>query len=92
MKFNEVQKYVTNLRYIFSLEPLVISESIFQQQPQELKNMIIDAGKKASEHSVMFLLEKEHQIRRALEQKGMVLRTSRWRANLERTSDEIGLA
>ena len=34
--------------------------------------MIIDAGKKASEHSVMFLLEKEHQIRRALEQKGMV--------------------
>ncbi len=72
MQFNEVQKYVTNLRYIFSLEPLVISESIFQQQPQELKNMIVDAGKKASEHSVMFLLEKEHQIRRALEQKGMV--------------------
>ncbi len=32
MKFNEVQKYVTNIRYIFSLEPLIISESIFQQQ------------------------------------------------------------
>ena len=30
MKFDEVQDYVTNLRYVFSLEPLVISESTFQ--------------------------------------------------------------
>ena len=30
MKFYEVQKYITTIRYIFSLEPLVISEAIFQ--------------------------------------------------------------
>lgn len=37
MKFNEVQKYVTNIRYIFSLEPLIISESVFQQQSPEMQ-------------------------------------------------------
>ena len=30
MKFYEVQKYVTNIRYIFSIEPLIISEQVFQ--------------------------------------------------------------
>ena len=37
MKFNEVQKYVTNIRYIFSLEPLVISEQVFQSQKPEVR-------------------------------------------------------
>jgi len=32
MKFYEVQKYVTNIRYLFSLEPLIISEALFQKQ------------------------------------------------------------
>ena len=35
MKFYEVQKYVTNIRYIFSIEPLIISEQVFQELSEE---------------------------------------------------------
>ncbi|KJY68285.1 C4-dicarboxylate ABC transporter substrate-binding protein [Vibrio coralliilyticus] len=72
MKFNEVQKYVTNIRYIFSLEPLIISESIFQQQSPEMQKIILDAGKEATEHSFAYLQETESKIRKDLQDKGMV--------------------
>ncbi|MGO2280956.1 MULTISPECIES: TRAP transporter substrate-binding protein [Vibrio] len=72
MKFNEVQKYVTNIRYIFSLEPLIISESVFQQQSPNIQKMILDAGKEATAHSFTFLKNTESSIRNDLEKKGMV--------------------
>ena len=54
MKFDEVQKYITNIRYLFSLEPLIVSESIFQQQSPEIQQAILDAGMEATEHSYAF--------------------------------------
>ncbi|WP_407701143.1 TRAP transporter substrate-binding protein [Vibrio nigripulchritudo] len=73
MKFNEVQKYITNIRYIFSIEPLIVSESIFQEQPKEVQEAILTAGKEATEHSYQFLLESEDKIRKDLVAKGMVI-------------------
>lgn len=72
MKFNEVQKYVTNIRYIFSLEPLIVSETVFQQQTPEMQKIILEAGKEATEHSFAYLQETESKIRKDLEDKGMV--------------------
>lgn len=71
MKFNEVQKYITNIRYIFSLEPLIISEQVFQSQTPEIQQMILDAGMEATEHSYNFLLETEDRIRDELVAAGM---------------------
>lgn len=71
MKFNEVQKYVTNLRYVFSLEPLIVSESVFKRQPADVQKAILDAGAEASEHSYRWLLETEDKIRKELVAKGM---------------------
>ena len=71
MKFNEVQKYVTNIRYIFSLEPLVISEQVFQSQKPEVQKAILEAGQAATEHSYQYLLETEEKIRAELVAKGM---------------------
>ncbi|PKF81569.1 C4-dicarboxylate ABC transporter substrate-binding protein [Vibrio sp. vnigr-6D03] len=73
MKFNEVQKYVTNIRYIFSIEPLIVSESIFQEQSKDIQEAILAAGKEATEHSYQFLLESEDRIRKDLVAKGMVI-------------------
>ncbi|KJY78665.1 C4-dicarboxylate ABC transporter substrate-binding protein [Vibrio nigripulchritudo] len=73
MKFNEVQKYITNIRYIFSIEPLIVSESIFQEQSKEVQEAILAAGKEATEHSYQFLLESEDKIRKDLVAKGMVI-------------------
>ena len=71
MKFYEVQKYITNLRYIFSLEPLVISEALFQKQSPEMQKTILRAGKDAMEHERQFILLKEDEIKRELVKKGM---------------------
>jgi tripartite ATP-independent transporter DctP family solute receptor len=71
MKFNEVQKYVTNIRYIFSLEPLVISEQVFQSQKADVQKAILEAGQAATEHSYQYLLETEEKIRAELVAKGM---------------------
>lgn len=71
MKFNEVQKYITNVRYLFSLEPLIVSESVFQDQKPEVQKAILEAGQEATEHSYKYLLETEEKIKKDLAAKGM---------------------
>lgn len=71
MKFYEVQKYITNLRYIFSLEPLIVSESVFQSQKPEVQQAILEAGKEATLHSEQYIKDTEGQIKKELEEKGM---------------------
>jgi tripartite ATP-independent transporter DctP family solute receptor len=71
MKFYEVQKYITNLRYIFSIEPLVVSESLFQDLSKEDQQAVLDAGKAATAFSAGFLKETEDRIKKELAEKGM---------------------
>ena len=71
MKFNEVQKHITNIRYVFSLEPLIVSEAVFKRQPADVQKAILDAGAEASEHSYKWLLETEDKIKKDLVAKGM---------------------
>lgn len=73
MKFNEVQKHITNVRYLFSLEPLIVSESVFKRQPPDVQKAILEAGAEASEHSYQWLLDTEDKIRKDLTAKGMVI-------------------
>lgn len=71
MKFYEVQKYVTNLRYIFSIEPLVISEQVFQGLSSADQEIILKAGEMATAASAQFLRDKEAEIKEILIEKGM---------------------
>ncbi|UXU76418.1 MULTISPECIES: TRAP transporter substrate-binding protein [unclassified Paracoccus (in: a-proteobacteria)] len=71
MKFDEVQKYITNLRYIFSIEPLIISESLFQSLSPEEQQQVLEAGQAATAHSARFLREEEAKIKEQLVQRGM---------------------
>ncbi|PSJ41380.1 C4-dicarboxylate ABC transporter substrate-binding protein [Zobellella endophytica] len=71
MKFDEVQKYVTNIRYLFSIEPLIVSESVFQSQTPEVQQAILDAGQAATEHGAQWLVEQEDKIRAELTSRGM---------------------
>lgn len=71
MKFNEVQKYVTNIRYVFSLEPLIVSEAVFKKQPADVQKAILEAGAEATESSYKYLLATEDKIRKELVAKGM---------------------
>ncbi len=71
MKFDEVQKYITNIRYLFSLEPLIISEQVFQSQSPEMQAIILEAGLEATEHSFTYLNETEKAIKEQLSAAGM---------------------
>lgn len=73
MKFYEVQKYVTTIRYIFSLEPLVISESVFQDMKPELQKAVLEAGQEATLFSEQYLKDSEAAIIEDLTSKGMVI-------------------
>ena len=71
MKFYEVQKYVTNIRYIFSIEPLIISEMVFQDLDEETQGWMIEAGQTATQHSAEHLRKSEAAIREDLIARGM---------------------
>ena len=71
MKFYEVQKYITNIRYIFSIEPLIVSESVFQDLDEETQQMLIEAGKTATMHSAEHLRKSEAAIKEDLAARGM---------------------
>ncbi|MBM1174781.1 TRAP transporter substrate-binding protein [Microvirga arabica] len=71
MKFDEVQRYVTNIRYIFSIEPLIISESVFQDLSAQDQKSILEAGQEATKHSAKFLRTKESEIKAELTARGM---------------------
>jgi TRAP-type transport system periplasmic protein len=71
MQFFEVQDHITDIRYIFSIEPLVVSEMVFQQLSEEEQTAILEAGQTATEASAEFLRTKEDEIRQALVEKGM---------------------
>ncbi len=71
MKFYEVQKYVTNIRYIFSIEPLIVSEQVFQELSEEDQNIILEAGKIATAASAQFLRDQEAAIKEKLIAEGM---------------------
>ncbi|WP_420587491.1 TRAP transporter substrate-binding protein [Ruegeria sp.] len=71
MKFYEVQDYVTEIRYIFSIEPLIISEQVFQDLSAEDQAAVLEAGKYATQASAQFLRDKEAEIKALLVEKGM---------------------
>ncbi|WP_299396095.1 TRAP transporter substrate-binding protein [Pelagibius sp.] len=71
MKFYEVQKYITNLRYLFLLEPIIVSESVFQEQSEEVQNAILEAGTLATQFSAQYLADTEARLKEDLIAKGM---------------------
>jgi len=71
MKFYEVQKYITKIRYVFLLEPLVISEQLFQRQSPEIQQVLLRAGREAQEFCRQFLILFEDSIETELKGKGL---------------------
>lgn len=66
MKFAEIQKYLTETHYMFQLEPLIISESVFQDQSASVQAAILEAGKEATAYSLSWIKEQEEGIKKEL--------------------------
>jgi TRAP-type transport system periplasmic protein len=69
--FNEVQKYVTEVRYLMWLGPLVIGENFFQTLPEDLQDIVVRAGREAVDHQRSVMTERNEQFRRELIERGM---------------------
>jgi TRAP-type transport system periplasmic protein len=90
MKFSEVQQYITNIRYLFSLEPLIVSEKMFQAQTPEVQQAILDAGREASVHSAAYLVEQEDKIRAELVKQGMkIIEPANEQEWMDRAIDQV---
>ncbi|WP_306261253.1 TRAP transporter substrate-binding protein [Pararhizobium sp. IMCC21322] len=66
MKFYEIQKYATNLRYLFLIEPLIVSEQLFQELSSEDQAIVVEAAKAATAASAKYLRDKESEIQQSL--------------------------
>src|SRR5699024_9181962 len=73
MKFDELQKYITNMRYLFSIEPLIISEQVLQSHTPQMQQIMLDAGLEATEHSVNYLNETVTKIKEELQPAEMAI-------------------
>ncbi|MEL0636494.1 TRAP transporter substrate-binding protein [Marinomonas sp. TI.3.20] len=70
-KFDEVQKYLSNIHYNFLLEPMIMSESVFQEQSPAVQKAILEAGKVATQYSAKFLVQEEAKAKAELIRRGM---------------------
>ncbi|MCZ2721922.1 TRAP transporter substrate-binding protein [Marinomonas sp. 15G1-11] len=70
-KFDEVQSYLSDIHYNFLVEPMIMSESVFQEQTPEVQNAIIESGKMATAHSLEFLKREEALAKAELIKRGM---------------------
>ncbi|WP_432470352.1 TRAP transporter substrate-binding protein [Amphritea sp. HPY] len=76
MKFGEVQKYISDLHYLFLLEPLIVSESLYQDQDAATQKAILEAGNEATAYSLQWLKDQESVIKKELVSKyGMQIDT-----------------
>lgn len=66
MKFAEIQKYLTETHYMFQLEPLIMSEYLFQDQSADVQKAILEAGKEVTSYSLNWIQEKEEGIKKEL--------------------------
>ena len=71
MKFHEVQKYVTALHYIFSLQPLIVGEKYFQKLDPEMQNILTRAGIEAQQFCLLFQVEESNKALQAMIDAGM---------------------
>lgn len=74
-KFNEVQKYISEVHYTYQLQPMIVSERIFKKMKPEIQDIIIKAGREAQEYCLAFQLVKGQQVREELIASGIQIDT-----------------
>lgn len=72
-KFYEVQKYITDLHYAYSLQPLMMSEKLYQKLTPEQQVIFIKAGIEAQQYNLLYTVTESAKAKATLIEKGMEL-------------------
>jgi tripartite ATP-independent transporter DctP family solute receptor len=70
-KFYEVQKYTSEVHYLFALQPLVIGEKFFQSLSAEDQAMITRAGLEAQQYNLLTAVSVAEESKQNMVEKGV---------------------
>lgn len=72
MKFQDVgQKYITEVHYLYNLQPLVINNKLFNSLPKKDQEILLAAGKHIQELSLEYQKEMNEMSKKALQEAGV---------------------
>ena len=74
-KFNEVQKYITEVHYTYQLQPMILSKRVHQKMDPELQKLVIQAGRDAQEYCLAFQLVEGVKSKQKLIESGIQIDT-----------------
>lgn len=76
MKFREAgQKYITEIHYLYSLQPLVMNLKLFDDLPETDRKILLDAGRHIQELSLQYQEEMNSLAKKALVSEGVHIST-----------------
>jgi tripartite ATP-independent transporter DctP family solute receptor len=73
MKYYEVQKYATDLRYKLAINPLVVSEAWYKGLPADVQKAITEAGEETTVHAFKVAADMDEKGKKILKDHGMDL-------------------
>lgn len=76
MKFHDAgQKYITELHYLYNLQPLVIGARVFDGLPEADRKILVEAGQHVQELSLQYQKEMNRMAKTALKAEGVKITT-----------------
>ena len=69
-KFEEVQKYITEIHYKVWIGPIVVNAAWFKKQPADVQKAILEGGRLATENNRKMIAEMETDLVKVLKDKG----------------------
>lgn len=72
-RFNEVQKYITEVHYTYQLQPMILSQRAYKKMSPELRRLVIDAGRDAQEYCLAFQLTEGVKARQRVIESGVLV-------------------
>ena len=70
-KFEEVQKYITEIHYKMWIGPIVMNADWLNKQPADVKQAIIDGGKLATKNNRIMIAEMEKELKGNIAKSGV---------------------
>ncbi|WP_291322743.1 TRAP transporter substrate-binding protein [Desulfonatronospira sp.] len=71
MKFHEVQDYITETHYQYSLQPMIIGVNTLKNMDDETREIIIRAGIEAQQYGLLFQVLEAEKAKEAMQAEGV---------------------
>ena len=73
MKFYEVQNHLTEIHYLYALQPLVVGARAFKKMTPEHQSILTRAGLEAQQYALLYQLTEASEAKRHMQEKGVTV-------------------